>query len=550
MSILATKKKPEYIAKAMYTKTAPPGVASDFPAPVNVSVIQRKAGCVCGGSCPCCKEDLDVQRKARDKGMKAGIPTVVSEVLNTPGRSLDHNTKSFMESRFGHDFSGVRVHTSSQSALSAESIQARAYTHSNHIVFGSNEFAPETDSGKRLLAHELTHVVQQSGGVSTKLKVGSHDDSLEQEADRVAETVMTSSEPVVSLQQNTGVLPSIQRERLTDYTPVYEDEFLPSELNDEPDLKEVEDGDSPPGPTIPIREPSDTQFFDAEEDEVDGDAVFDEILDETSGSDSEVKGFALSEAGIQMKPNKNKKKIIKNKKKVKTIKKIVVDLTTQKITIQFSDPKIKDKISTVSTGKGLKKGWKGGNTKTDRCASPGTEDSQCTPTGNFKAGTKGGANYKNSKGDKMSWYVEITGSGADNRGIGFHDSQVVNGTPLSHGCIRVKSGIDKLINKGITSTTKIEIKGKANIPADERAKKAARKKAKKLKKSGAGNTSSSTNRPTDKTFKYKIQAGDSISQIARKFGVDEGDLLRANGIKKKDKHYIKAGDSLKIPAKK
>jgi len=66
-----------------------------------------------------------------------------------------------MESRFGHDFSSVRVHTGVHAAASARSINAQAYTHGNNIVFGSNQYQPATATGRRLLAHELTHVIQQ-----------------------------------------------------------------------------------------------------------------------------------------------------------------------------------------------------------------------------------------------------------------------------------------------------------------------------------------------------------------------------------------------------
>ncbi|MEZ5082205.1 MAG: DUF4157 domain-containing protein [Bacteroidales bacterium] len=77
------------------------------------------------------------------------------------GMPLPENTRSFFESRFGHDFSKVRVHHDSDSGKSAKSIQARAFTFKNNIVFGTGQFKPEEQNGKKLLAHELTHVIQQ-----------------------------------------------------------------------------------------------------------------------------------------------------------------------------------------------------------------------------------------------------------------------------------------------------------------------------------------------------------------------------------------------------
>jgi hypothetical protein len=67
-----------------------------------------------------------------------------------------------MEPRFGTDFSAVRVHTDSNAQSLARSVNAQAFTVGNDVVFGAGQYAPESDSGKRLLAHELTHVIQQS----------------------------------------------------------------------------------------------------------------------------------------------------------------------------------------------------------------------------------------------------------------------------------------------------------------------------------------------------------------------------------------------------
>jgi hypothetical protein len=80
---------------------------------------------------------------------------------------LDEDLLTFMESRFGHDFSQVRIHADSQAALSAKTIGARAYTIGNNVVLGPGEFNPTSIEGKRLLAHELTHVIQQGQSALT-----------------------------------------------------------------------------------------------------------------------------------------------------------------------------------------------------------------------------------------------------------------------------------------------------------------------------------------------------------------------------------------------
>jgi Domain of unknown function (DUF4157) len=116
--------------------------------------------------CSGCEEEekTAVQTRATPFHKPAdNVPHIVHDVLRSPGRALDEPTRAFFEPRFQHDFSAVRVHTDAQAARSAESVNALAYTVGSHIVFGSGSFSPHAQSGQRLLAHELTHVVQQTG---------------------------------------------------------------------------------------------------------------------------------------------------------------------------------------------------------------------------------------------------------------------------------------------------------------------------------------------------------------------------------------------------
>lgn len=105
-----------------------------------------------------------VQRRA--SGNATGLaeaPPIVHDVLNSPGQPLDPATRAFFEPRFGHDFSNVKVHSGVAAGQSAVDVNAHAYTVGHNIVFGTGQFSTETSMGRRLLAHELTHVVQQSG---------------------------------------------------------------------------------------------------------------------------------------------------------------------------------------------------------------------------------------------------------------------------------------------------------------------------------------------------------------------------------------------------
>jgi hypothetical protein len=113
-------------------------------------------------------QDATVQKASRSqtstgsKSAKSGAPALVHDVLNKPGQPLDAGTRDYFEPRIGHSLSSVRVHADEHAARSAQSIHAHAYTAGHDIVFGKAQFAPETIEGKRLLAHELTHVVQQA----------------------------------------------------------------------------------------------------------------------------------------------------------------------------------------------------------------------------------------------------------------------------------------------------------------------------------------------------------------------------------------------------
>jgi Domain of unknown function (DUF4157) len=176
--------------------------ASAVAVPAESHLLQRK--CACGGSsslgAPCSKcADNDTRLRREAAGQQehnSDVPGIVHEVLGSPGQPLDPQTRAFMEPRFGHDFSKVRVHTDARATQSAASVSALAYTVGQHIVFGAGQFAPASSAGKTLLAHELTHVVQQdSGGLQSGagLTISPHDDRYEREADSVASQINSNS---------------------------------------------------------------------------------------------------------------------------------------------------------------------------------------------------------------------------------------------------------------------------------------------------------------------------------------------------------------------
>ena len=97
----------------------------------------------------------------QSNGQIHAAPASVDHALASPSRPLEPALRQDMEQRFGHDFSKVRVHAHGAAGQSAQSVNARAYTLGDHVVFGAGHYAPETSDGRRLLAHELTHVLQQ-----------------------------------------------------------------------------------------------------------------------------------------------------------------------------------------------------------------------------------------------------------------------------------------------------------------------------------------------------------------------------------------------------
>jgi len=107
------------------------------------------------------KEEVAVQRKAVSDAAVMDGGGGVDAMPNSPGMPLDRQTRSFMESHIGFDFSKVKIHADPQAAVAAKGMGALAYTVGDNIVFGAGQYSPETSEGKKLIAHELTHTIQQ-----------------------------------------------------------------------------------------------------------------------------------------------------------------------------------------------------------------------------------------------------------------------------------------------------------------------------------------------------------------------------------------------------
>ena len=141
--------------------------------------IQRK--------CDACKEEepsgkIRAKRSGASEFSGAEAPAAVSEVLNSPGAPLDASARAFFEPRFVRDFSRVRIHADNRAARSARGIGARAYAVGHHIAFAEGQYAPGSDLGRHLLAHELTHTIQQGAS-----RIRRCDGAMQQEDEAAAD---------------------------------------------------------------------------------------------------------------------------------------------------------------------------------------------------------------------------------------------------------------------------------------------------------------------------------------------------------------------------
>jgi outer membrane protein OmpA-like peptidoglycan-associated protein len=169
-------------------------------------MLQRKCACgqhtVAGEECAECrqKREATLERAAVNPASVEAVPPIVRDVLGSPGQPLDAAARAFMEPRFDQDFSRVRVHTDMRATESARSINALAYTVGRDIVFGAGQYAPKTPVGRWVLAHELTHVIQQgSRDVADDVRIEwGASDIHEQQANSIATAVEgeTFSKPV------------------------------------------------------------------------------------------------------------------------------------------------------------------------------------------------------------------------------------------------------------------------------------------------------------------------------------------------------------------
>ncbi len=156
--------------------------------------------------CAACQEEETLQRTAAGSvGTAPGeAPGIVHEVLQSPGQALDPSSRTFFEPRFGQDFGHVRVHADGRAARSAQAVNALAYASGPNIVFADGRYSPGSGEGRRLLAHELAHVVQQSAAPSSSFQVQRQPDKDPKETPK--ETPKQKPEPKPKPRQDIALL--------------------------------------------------------------------------------------------------------------------------------------------------------------------------------------------------------------------------------------------------------------------------------------------------------------------------------------------------------
>lgn len=182
--------------------------------------------CACGGTCEDCKSAASkviLRAAASTTTAPDGVHYAgLSQHAQSGGRPLDRVTHAFMASRFGRTFDSVRVHTDSFASRQASALNASAFTIGQDVFFGSGQYRPESRGGRRLIAHELTHTVQQGGRASVSdatgspLAVSHPTDALEREAVRVADQVVDGTDSIHVQGRKDGA--QIDRDVLTDFS--------------------------------------------------------------------------------------------------------------------------------------------------------------------------------------------------------------------------------------------------------------------------------------------------------------------------------------------
>ena len=180
------------------------------------------------------EEEEMLQAKSREDATSE-VPNDLESQINAikgGGRPLEESERAYFEPRFGYDFGQVRMHTDTRAAETAQAVNAQAYTVGRDVVFGAGKYAPGTGEGRRLMAHELTHVVQQMGdSIQRKRAIDPPNNRFERELDGIGRTIMPVPVSIIDNLQNVSTEVGIQIQKYEN-TGEDDDQYVRLEIPD------------------------------------------------------------------------------------------------------------------------------------------------------------------------------------------------------------------------------------------------------------------------------------------------------------------------------
>ena len=401
--------------------------------------IQRKCGCGgSGGQCACPEERL--QRQKSTGGAK-GPSASVARALQGSGEPLPAGTRAQMESRFGHSFGGVRVHTGSEAAESARSVGALAYTVGEDVVFGAGRFQPGSAAGARLLAHELTHVVQQADGRTALQRAPAEEEGMTEEAgDATALDEEPAGEENDPVDNESGE--DTDENSCDDEDAATEDEVGDEAVEQgeagEPVTAAGETGAEGEEELQSKSEPGAAAWSDsprAQALEAEADAVADRVV---GGGSARLTPGAAAQSGLLQRKGPKKAAEFCGRPSARVadfpatfIKAIKVDLASpdHEVTLTWAGP------SAGAQPKGPFKSSPGAGCCGKNCNDTATSKlggSHCTPKGSHTVSNLGCKLKKYPSAKNVTYF--------NGRGVAFHHYDPVPAYPASHGCVRLDRG--------------------------------------------------------------------------------------------------------------
>jgi hypothetical protein len=485
---------------AVFSRVTAP---AKLPSVARSHVVQRCASCggKTSGECESCRKKKQLQRKAASRAAGTEDSFDAAPALTQGGLPLPTRLRGWFEPRFATDFSNVRIHDDALSHRAAQEIDARAFTLGQHIHFAAGELSA-TGSARPLIAHELVHTIQQRGLIDdarVPVTIDAPDSAAERDADRVSREVVhaahghagtstsattyhppSSAAPLQRVVQRVGFWETLSRffgqgtfsdKELLDYLKYLDDHAaIEGDYDSDNKAREIikrwRAGDKLFKPTLTQKQLMLLELIDGPTGDDDEHAILELLRGSTDSEVVALVGAAGGEGSLKSEfhwsesdeldaflENFHKKPAHRpvagtelEQKKV-AIREIVVNQTTpQVVTVTYTDGRTES--NTCSAGKGtccVEPGDSGGPTAADTTVN----ESNWTPIGTHVV------QFKQEDHAGVKWWTQF-----NSRAIALHEYTPVDGTPLSHGCVRLHGGFARRIYEGARpGRTRVIVKG-------------------------------------------------------------------------------------------